>query len=469
MSDKDLVKKAALDALSRTSDEKPKKDKKDKKSVKASASASAPKKDAESTVNSDKKVSEKKTSHNDKLPQKGSAEAAAHNMAAKAASGQASKNGSKSGGFGFLALAILVPVAVIGGLYAFTSSLPDAPEVISKATKNSTPAPAPALTSKSAQKTPPAAPATKADKSEKTTKTATNSTDKTPVTAKPIKTPPKTVATKTSKKASEAKPVAVAKPMAPVKPVAPAKPVAAVKPATPKPVTTKPAVPAIAKTAAKTDKPQWDYKSAKWGSLDPSFKTCGTGKSQSPINIIPGTQQAGPGFQYNYAPSSGKVINTGHGIQVNLDKNEQGKGNQLLVNGKPFDLVQFHFHTPSEHAINGRHAPMEAHLVHKDAQGQLAVVAVMIYSGGSNQLIDHMPVPANKGDFSKSGGPFINPALLLPANRSAFTFTGSLTTPPCTQNVGWVVMQNPLLVSPQTLQKFKKAMGKKQSPSATRK
>ena len=182
-------------------------------------------------------------------------------------------------------------------------------------------------------------------------------------------------------------------------------------------VTKKTAKKTAEKITTKTDKPHWDYKNTNWASLDPSFKTCGTGKSQSPIDINPNNLLPGPGFAFNYAPSTGRVLNNGHSIQVDLGKSAKGSLNQVLVNGKAYDLKQFHFHTPSEHTINGRRAPMEAHLVHKNAQGQLAIVAVMIFAGGQNQLIDQMPIPPKKGDYSTSGGPNINPALLLPRNQ----------------------------------------------------
>ncbi len=342
------------------------------------------------------------------LPQKGGAEAAVHKLAAE---GSKAEEGA---GLGFLAFVLLIPLAVLGVLYTYSGGQQGN---IKTADKGASTKPIPA---KSATK-----PATVA---------SAKPGDKITSPTKPAKVPTKTA-------------------------VAPPK-VAAKTALTPAKTTTA----AAAKTASKTDKAHWNYKNTNWASLDPSFKTCGTGHSQSPINIIPSNPLPGPGFAFNYVPTTGKVLNNGHSIQVDLGKPAKTTDNQVLVNGKAYDLKQFHFHTPSEHTFNGRRAPMEAHLVHKNAQGQVAVVAVMIFAGGQNKLIDQMPIPPKKGDYSTSGGPNINPALLLPRNRRAFTFTGSLTTPPCTQNIGWIVLQTPLMITPGTLAKFQKTMGQNARP-----
>ncbi len=399
MSDKDFVEKAALKGLSLKSGDKANSAKKSTLPEKGSAEAEIHRQAA--------KAANIRLSEPD-LPQKGGAEAAVHKLAAQGAKAE------QGAGLGFLALVLLVPLAVVGVLYAY-NGLQQGDAKSADQTANAKPTP-----EKSASKPSTVASAKMMDKSTKT--------------INPAKTP---------QNAAVTPPTAAAK--------------SALIPAKTTPVL-------AAKTASKTDKPHWGYKETNWASLDPSFKTCGTGKSQSPIDINPSNLRPGPGFAFNYVPSSGKVHNNGHSIQVDLGKPAKASGNQLLVNGKAYDLKQFHFHTPSEHTINGRRAPMEAHLVHKNAQGQLAVVAVMIFAGGKNQLVDRMPIPPKKGDYSTSGGPNINPALLLPRNRRAFTFTGSLTTPPCTQNVGWIVMQTPLIIAPRTLAKFKKTMGKNARP-----
>ncbi len=401
MSDKDFVEKAAVKGLSRKKDQKAKSSQKPALPEKGSAEAEIHR---QAAMAANIRLSEPD------LPQKGGAEAAVHNMAAK---GSAPAQGAR---LDFLALVLLIPLAIVGGVYAYSGKMRGDINALMTAS-DANPA-----TPKSATNASPAA-----------SKNAKTDAAKTPA----VKTP----ATKAT---------------------APAK--LATAPANAPKTAPKTATKPLAKPAAKPAKARWDYKNTKWAALDPAFKTCGSGKSQSPINIVAGAPLSGPNFQFNYAPSSGKVINTGRAIRIELTKTAQGQANQLLVNGKPYDLIEFHFHTPGEHAINGRRAPMEVHLVHKNAQNQMAFVAIMINAGGTNQLIDHMPVPANKGDYSSSGGPNINPALLLPDNRRAFTYSGSLTTPPCTQNVGWVVLQSSLGVAPATLAKFQKIMGRNNRP-----
>jgi carbonic anhydrase len=512
MSDKDLVKQAAKDALSQSTENKNSSDDKtpakptDEKSEKAatsttkkakipekgSAEAEAHKQAALSDTDSTPKAESKKS-----LPQKGSAEAAAHNIAAKAAAGGGSGTTGKStptqsdgSNSNFLLLVLLLPLAVVGGLYAYATYTQDKGDKTeqastSKATEKKSPvkSASPPTAAKQAVEAKAPAPAknmAKTKPAEVETKPAASA-----VTTKPAKPAERVVKAEPAKKAASAeKKTVAAKPATPaasaekkVETTKPAKPATVDAAASTKPVqkaetaekTAKsektvatPAPAAGTTTAAKAEAHKnvhWDYKSLDWASLDPAYKTCGTGRSQSPIDIKAGNGQTGPSFQFIYAPTNGKVINNGHAVQVNLDK-----GNQLMVNGKPYELVQFHFHTPSENHINGKSFPMEVHLVHKNAQGKLAVVAVMITPNGQNQLIDHMPVPANKGDFAKSGGAHINPVLLLPNDRRSYTFKGSLTTPPCTQNVGWIVMQTPVSINPTTLAKFQKVLGKNNRP-----
>jgi carbonic anhydrase len=445
MSDYDFVQKAALRALSRSHDKKPP----------LGAGAKKPKNPSTSPADPEtSQVSQKKSAGHrkkNKLPEKGSAEATVHKMAAKAAvdkkNGSSSKNlknnsqGKQDNSLSFLFLVLLLPLAVVGGLYTYASNMRDKKASTGQASQNLA----------SAAKT----------KNEKQVSSKASP-------GKTVTRAPKAPTVADLKKA-EKKQAISPQPVA-IKPAAPIQKTATPPPPHPQPTVTmnnKAATaplqaantPATAKASAKTHKSHWDYSSTDWASLDPSFKTCGTGQMQSPIDIQPINPPAGPVFQYNYFPSNAKVHNNGHSVQVDL-----AKGNQLLVNGKAYELIQFHFHTPSENLINGRRYPMEVHLVHKNAQNKFAVVAIMITEGGGNQLLAQMPVPQKKGDSSKSTGAHINPILLLPANHGSFTFTGSLTTPPCTQNVGWIVLQNPLLVSRETLTKFQKVLGKNNRP-----
>jgi carbonic anhydrase len=181
-----------------------------------------------------------------------------------------------------------------------------------------------------------------------------------------------------------------------------------------------------------------------WGQLKPEFATCATGSRQSPIDIRSGVKVDLEPIQFDYRPSAFGVIDNGHTIQVNV-----GGGNAIEVQGRRYDLVQFHFHRPSEERINGRQFDMVAHLVHKDPEGRLAVVAVLLDRGGVAQpLIQTVwnNLPLEKGSEVSVRGD-IDMNHLLPADRRYFTYMGSLTTPPCSEGVLWLVLQQPVPVA----------------------
>ncbi|MES2950349.1 MAG: carbonic anhydrase family protein [Pseudomonadota bacterium] len=183
-----------------------------------------------------------------------------------------------------------------------------------------------------------------------------------------------------------------------------------------------------------------------WGKLKPDFSTCATGKRQSPINIEDGATLQGPAepVQFAYVPSNGTVVNNGHTIQVDV----QGE-NAITVRGSTYRLLQFHFHTPSEEQINFKRSPMVAHLVHKNNEGQLAVVAVLLDEGAANAFIDkvwtYMPLDTNDRVRMPQG--LLNVSELLPADARYYQFMGSLTTPPCSEGVLWMVMKQPVTIS----------------------
>ena len=181
----------------------------------------------------------------------------------------------------------------------------------------------------------------------------------------------------------------------------------------------------------------------KWGQLKPEFSTCANGQRQSPIDIRSGVKVDLEPIQFDYRPTNFGVIDNGHTIQVNV-----GGGNAIEVQGRRFDLVQFHFHRPSEERINGRQFDMVAHLVHKDPEGKLAVVAVLLDRGAAQPLVQTIwnNLPLEKGAEAPARSE-IDMNNLLPADRRYFTYMGSLTTPPCSEGVLWMVLQQPMPVA----------------------
>lgn len=212
--------------------------------------------------------------------------------------------------------------------------------------------------------------------------------------------------------------------------------------------------------AAETDGHHWSYGGstgpAKWGSLEKDFATCGLGKHQSPIDIRESAVKKAdlPPITFDYKPSPLKIIDNGHSIQVNY-----APGSFIGVGGQRYELVQFHFHKPSEEKVNGKSYDMVAHLVHRDSAGKLAVVAVLLEKGGDNPLIKTLwqHLPKEKERETSVDAVNINVADLLPKNTTAYyAFTGSLTTPPCSEDVSWYVLKNPAPISADEIARFGK-------------
>lgn len=180
-----------------------------------------------------------------------------------------------------------------------------------------------------------------------------------------------------------------------------------------------------------------------WGDLAPEFAACKLGHDQSPIDITGATPNGAllP-LMTNYKSTPANLVNTGHTIQVNYVP-----GSTLFFNGQSYDLLQFHFHEPSEHTINGQRAAMELHLVHRNAAGNFAVVGVLLTAGAENPALNPFwyRLPAHEGKVAMESS--INIASLLPTDRHYYTYEGSLTTPPCTEGVRWIVMKTPVELS----------------------
>jgi len=210
----------------------------------------------------------------------------------------------------------------------------------------------------------------------------------------------------------------------------------------------------------------WGYQGhsgpAHWAELSDKFSTCGSGTRQSPIDIRKTAAMKAklPSIAFDYKASALEVINNGHTIQANYTP-----GSGMSINGKHYDLLQFHFHTPSENTVNGNPYPMEMHMVHKNSQGKLAVVAVFIKSGKQNARIQKLwdVMPGHAGDKKNIAGR-LTAADLLPTSRSFSHFKGSLTTPPCSEGVNWYVMDEPIELSDAQIRQFAHVIGKNARP-----
>jgi len=190
-----------------------------------------------------------------------------------------------------------------------------------------------------------------------------------------------------------------------------------------------------------------------WKDIGPETAVCGLGKHQSPIDIRHTVKASLPAIEFHYAPAPLRVVDNGHTIMVSY-----AAGSSIVVDGKPYELQQFHFHKPSEERVHGHAFPLVAHLVHKNAQGELAVVAVLFKQGGENGPLAAIwkNLPAAKDVENVPAGVSINAADLLPARHGYYTFAGSLTTPPCSENVTWFVLKTPVDVSAAQVQVFGK-------------
>lgn len=202
----------------------------------------------------------------------------------------------------------------------------------------------------------------------------------------------------------------------------------------------------------------WGYtghdQASHWGDLSPKYGTCKKGHNQSPINIVT-TKVEHSGHQdkitFNYVTAGTEVVNNGHTIQVNVEA-----GSSITVGGETFLLKQFHFHTPSENQINGKNFPLEVHFVHVSKDNHLAVVGVLFEDGVDNPELryiwEKMPHKAHREAPIFFSAEHVNN--ILPKNKDYYKFIGSLTTPPCSENVKWMVMKNYSTISGPEVREF---------------
>lgn len=189
-----------------------------------------------------------------------------------------------------------------------------------------------------------------------------------------------------------------------------------------------------------------------WASLNAENQACGAGHKQSPVDLVVASAQATahPKIAFQYRPSAMHMLNNGHTVQMNYDA-----GSTAMIDGQPYQLVQFHFHSPSEHTVNGKAYPLEVHLVHRSASGSLAVIGILFEKGAANPALATLwpSFPTAAGNPVDAAGTF-NAASLVPGDTKFLTYPGSLTTPPCTEGVLWNVAQKASTASDEQISFF---------------
>ena len=206
---------------------------------------------------------------------------------------------------------------------------------------------------------------------------------------------------------------------------------------------------------AQAPEAEWSYSGANgpenWANLSRTYHDCSWGHTQSPIDIWGATKTSLPAIQFEYRDAPLRIVNNGHTIQINY-----APGSQIVVGGKKYQLLQFHFHRPSEEHVRGQAYDMTLHLVHADDRGKLAVVAVLMTHGPTNQTLQKIwaHLPNTKGQEQQFSSVTINAAALLPKAIGYYTFMGSLTTPPCSEGVTWFVLKTPTEISPEQISVF---------------
>ncbi|MGF1568345.1 MAG: carbonic anhydrase [Nodosilinea sp.] len=207
--------------------------------------------------------------------------------------------------------------------------------------------------------------------------------------------------------------------------------------------------------------PMWGYvgvgNPAEWSELSPEFSACGVGREQSPIDLSQDILSQDiraelSTITINYQSVPLRIVNNGHTAEVRVNP-----GSGIILDNEPYELEQFHFHQPSEHTVEGTTFPMEMHLVHKNARGELAVIGVLLAEGKENPTLGPIweAIPPEKSEEVHVPDVQINLDALLPENSETYRYFGSLTTPPCSEIVQWVVLQTPMELSPAQVAQFK--------------
>ncbi len=211
---------------------------------------------------------------------------------------------------------------------------------------------------------------------------------------------------------------------------------------------------------------KWGYEAdngpAVWAQLSEDYRLCAEGRRQSPIDLADASPKRSPGVTFNYISSPLTVVNNGHTVQVNYSE-----GSSMEVEGARYELLQFHFHSPSEHTLSGESLEMEMHLVHQNADsGELAVVGALVRRGSENAALAPVweNIPAEAGEPRRVDGASINAEDLLPSERLFYRYDGSLTTPPCSEGVKWFVLTTPIEMSAAQIETFRSVINGNNRP-----
>lgn len=220
----------------------------------------------------------------------------------------------------------------------------------------------------------------------------------------------------------------------------------------------------------------WGYEGdtgpSTWSTLSPAYAMCAEGKHQSPVNIVKSDVEGGLNWNLDYKSSSfhiehtehmEDIVDNGHTIQVTVDE-----GSTLTYDGKTYTLKQFHFHTPSEHTLDGKNQPMEMHMVHQSEDGSLAVLGVFFIEGkvpnpNFEKIISNFPDA--RGESNHVVDSTFELGVYMPSDNFAYHYTGSLTTPPCSEDVQWLVLREMISLTKEQINAFSSRIGPNNRPT----
>lgn len=225
----------------------------------------------------------------------------------------------------------------------------------------------------------------------------------------------------------------------------------------------------------KVHQSHWGYEAgngpSRWGELNRDWVLCSEGHHQSPVDLTGARQEKFDEMKLQFPPSNltivhqahvFDIIDNGHTIQINYDK-----GATFEIGNESYELRQYHFHSPSEHTVNGRHYPMEMHLVHSSKDKKLAVIGVFIEEGRNNEVFETIwsNLPKKTGQEVHLENVQVDIDDMMPKNKATYRYYGSLTTPPCSEGVHWFVYVEPIQMSSDQIKAFQKIFHRNNRPT----